>query len=67
MADDLATNKKTPSVTKIDSFLVTPENATCALKMVNDMTNHLKTFPFGSSLQKIASGKYHCKVLDANM
>jgi ribose transport system substrate-binding protein len=67
LADDLAINKKIPSVTKIDSFLVTPENSTCALKMVNDMTNHLKTFPFAGSLQTIASQKYHCKVLDANM
>jgi hypothetical protein len=34
--------------------------------MATDMQKKLKTFPFVGSLQKIASSKYHCKVLDAN-
>jgi ribose transport system substrate-binding protein len=67
LAFDVASGKKTPKTTTIDSFLVTPENATCALKMINDMKAKLKTFPFGPSLQATASKTYHCKVLDKNM
>jgi ABC-type sugar transport system substrate-binding protein len=67
LADDLAINKKIPKVTTIDAFLIEPSNATCALKMINDMTTKIKTFPFGPSLQAIAQTRYHCKALDKNM
>ena len=46
---------------------ITPENATCSLKMINDMKAKLKTFPFGAPLQAIAAKTYHCKVLDKGM
>jgi len=67
LAGDLAHAKKVPAVTKINAFLITPKNAPCALKMVNDMKSKIKTFPFGPSLQTIAKSKYHCAVLDATM
>jgi ribose transport system substrate-binding protein len=67
LADDLAVGKRTPKATKIDAFLVTPANVTCSLKMINDMKSHMRTFPFGPSLQTIAKTKYHCPVLDSNM
>jgi hypothetical protein len=63
----VALGKKMPKTTTIDSFLVTPENAACSLKMINDMKSKMKTFPFGPSLQLTASKTYHCKVLDKNM
>jgi ABC-type sugar transport system substrate-binding protein len=50
----------------VKSLLVTPANAKCVTKMATQMQTKLKTFPFVGSLQKIASSKYHCKVLDAN-
>jgi ribose transport system substrate-binding protein len=67
LAHDVALGKKMPKTTTIDSFLVTPENAACSLKMINDMKSKMKTFPFGPSLQLTASKTYHCKVLDKNM
>jgi ribose transport system substrate-binding protein len=67
LASNLATGKAVPKVTKIDAFLVTPKNATCSLKMINDMKSKIRTFPFGPSLQAIAKTKYRCSVLDANM
>jgi ribose transport system substrate-binding protein len=67
LASDLAAGKKVPKATMIDAFLVTPENATCSLKMINDMKAHMRTFPFGPSLQTIARTKYNCAVLDSNM
>jgi ABC-type sugar transport system substrate-binding protein len=67
LASDLATGKTVPKATKIDAFLVTPKNATCSLKMINDMKAHMRTFPFGPSLQTIAKTKYNCPVLDTNL
>ena len=67
LAYNLAAGKAVPKVTKINAFLVTPQNATCSLKMINDMKSHMRTFPFGPSLQAIAKTKYHCPVLDSNM
>jgi ribose transport system substrate-binding protein len=67
LAYDLAAGKAVPKVTSINAFLVTPKNAVCALKMVNDMKAHMRTFPFGPSLQVIAKTKYNCPVLDAGM
>ena len=67
LAYDLAVGKKTPKVTKINAFLITPKNAACALRMINDMKVKIRTFPFGPSLQQIAKAKYHCPVLDSNM
>jgi ribose transport system substrate-binding protein len=67
LAANLATSKKVAKTTKINAFLVTSKNATCALKMINDMKSKIRTFPFGPSLQAIAKTKYHCPVLDANM
>jgi ribose transport system substrate-binding protein len=67
LASNLAFGKPNPKVTKINAFLVTPQNAACSLKMINDMKGHMRTFPFGPSLQAIAKTKYHCAVLDANM
>jgi ribose transport system substrate-binding protein len=62
----LAKGQKIKKLNMVDSMLVTPKNAACVAKMASDMQTHLKTFPFVGSLQKIASTKYHCAVLDAN-
>jgi ribose transport system substrate-binding protein len=67
LAYNLAAGKAVPQVTKINAFLVTPQNVKCSLKMINDMKAHMRTFPFGPSLQAIAKTKYHCPVLDSNM
>ena len=67
LASDMAHNRKIPGVTKINAFLITPKNATCALRMINDMKSKIRTFPFGPSLQATAKTKYHCAVLDANL
>ena len=37
--------KKVPKTTTIDSFLVTPKNAACALKMINDMKTQDEDVP----------------------
>ena len=51
----------------LSSLLVTSANAACALKMQNQMANHMSTFDFsaGPTLQSVAA-HYGCKVLDAN-
>jgi ribose transport system substrate-binding protein len=67
LAYNLAAGKTVPKVTKINAFLVTPKNVKCSLKMINDMKSHMRTFPFGPSLQGIAKTKYNCPVLDSNM
>lgn len=67
LAYDVAKGKAHKATTTIDAFLITPQNAPCALRMINDMKKKIKTFPFGPSLQATASQKYHCKVLDSNM
>jgi ribose transport system substrate-binding protein len=67
LASDLATGESVPKATNIDAFLVTPQNVTCSLKMINDMKTHMRTFPFGPSLQTIAKTKYNCPVLDSNL
>jgi ABC-type sugar transport system substrate-binding protein len=67
LAHDVAIGKKTPKTTKINAFLIEPRNATCALRMINDMKKKMRVFPFGPSLQQTARGKYHCQVLDAKM
>jgi ribose transport system substrate-binding protein len=67
LASNLAVGKSVPRVTKINAFLVTPKNAACSLKMINDMKRKIRTFPFGPSLQGIAQTKYHCPVLDSKM
>ncbi len=60
LADQMATGKKVPAVTSVDAYLIEPENADCALKMINDMTTKYKTFPWGGTLEQIASTVYHC-------
>src|SRR3954468_62976 len=67
LASNLAHGKKVAKVTNIDAFLVTPKNATCSLKMINDMKKKIRRFPFAPSLQQIAQSKYHCAVLDAKL
>ena len=66
LAYQMAQGKKLPQLNTVKSLLVTPKNAACVNKMATDMQTKLKTFPFVGSLQKIASAKYHCAVLDAN-
>jgi len=67
IANDVAQGKPYKKITKIDSLLVTPTNASCIVRMTKDMTTKTRTFPFGGTMQQIAQQKYHCKVLDANM
>jgi ABC-type sugar transport system substrate-binding protein len=67
VAFKLAKGKKVPKNNIVKSLLVTPRNAKCVTKMATDMQKKLKTFPFVGSLQKIASSKYHCKVVDARL
>jgi len=66
VAFEMAQGKTPPKVNTVKSLLVTPKNAACVNKMATEMQTKLKTFPFVGSLQKIASSKYHCAVLDAN-
>jgi ABC-type sugar transport system substrate-binding protein len=67
IAHDVASGKTYKRTNIINAYLITPANATCSLRMINDMKNKLRTFPFGPSLQAIAKKPYGCKVLDANM
>jgi ABC-type sugar transport system substrate-binding protein len=67
IANDVATGKAFKKTTRINSLLVTPQNAACIVRMTKDMTTKMRTFPFGPSMQAIAQQKYHCQVLDANM
>jgi ABC-type sugar transport system substrate-binding protein len=60
LAYDMAVGKKVPSVTSVDAYLIEPQNAACALQMINAMTTDYKTFPWGGTLQEIASKDYHC-------
>lgn len=60
LAYRLATGKMIPKVTSVDAYLIEPKNAACALKMINAMTAHYRTFPWGGTLQQIASRDYHC-------
>lgn len=62
----IAKGQAVKKINTVKSLLVTPTNAKCVNKMATDMEKKLKTFPFVGSLQKIASSKYLCKVLDAN-
>lgn len=67
LAYDVASGKPAKRTTTIDAFLITPENATCGLRMINDMKTKIRSFPFGPSLQATAKQRYHCKVLDASL
>lgn len=66
LAFALAQGKTVPKLNVVKSMLVTPTNAKCVNKMASDMQTKLNAFPFVGSLQKIATTKYHCLVLDAN-
>jgi ribose transport system substrate-binding protein len=60
LAYKMATGKMVPAVTSVDAYLIEPQNATCALKMINAMVSGYKTFPWGGTLQAIAANSYHC-------
>lgn len=67
IANDVARGNKFKRNNVIDAFLITPVNADCSLRMINDMKKKLRTFPFGPSLQATAKKSYRCQVLDSNM
>jgi ABC-type sugar transport system substrate-binding protein len=65
VAYKMAKGQTVPKNNIVKSLLVTPKNAKCVTRMATDMEKKLATFPFVGSLQKIATTKYKCAVLDA--